>query len=134
MLNRDAILSALDWRREAVEVPEWGGTIYVREFSGADRDAFYLEVLRRKQHEGEGADVAGLTTWLLVRTLCDEQGNLLFAPEDEAALAAKAAAVLNRLFLKAMEINGLAADAADAAAKNLPSARGGATGSDSPAS
>ena len=35
-LTKEQILEAQDIQREEVEVPEWGGTVYVKSLSGAD--------------------------------------------------------------------------------------------------
>ena len=46
-LNREAILAAEDLPRELVEVPEWGGAVYVRALTGAERDQFEASKIGR---------------------------------------------------------------------------------------
>jgi hypothetical protein len=55
---------------------------------------------------------------LLVYTLCDDAGGLLFTEGDVDALAGREARVLFRLFKEALAINSLTDDAADADVKN----------------
>ncbi len=55
---------------------------------------------------------------LLVRCLCDEQGNRLFTEADTEALGAKSGAVLDRLFDVAFKANALGQYGIDAAKKN----------------
>ena len=39
-LSRDQILEADDLKTEEIEVPEWNGSVVVRELRGRERDAF----------------------------------------------------------------------------------------------
>ena len=39
LLSKSAILCANDLQTEDVDVPEWGGTVRVRSFTGRERDA-----------------------------------------------------------------------------------------------
>lgn len=107
MLNKDAIFAAADMPTEAVACPEWGGTVHVRTMSGTERDAFEASMLDAK---GKGvSNLANIRARLLVRTLCDEGGNRLFADADADALGTKSAKVLDRLFDVAQRVNGLGA-------------------------
>ena len=51
LLSKTAILCANDLQTEDVEVPEWGGAVRVRSFTGRERDAFEASMVR-----GEGKD------------------------------------------------------------------------------
>lgn len=51
LLSKSAILCANDLQTEDVEVPEWGGAVRVRSFTGRERDAFEASMVR-----GEGKD------------------------------------------------------------------------------
>ena len=51
LLSKTAILAAQDLQTEDVEVPEWGGAVRVRSFTGRERDAFEAGMIR-----GEGRD------------------------------------------------------------------------------
>ena len=51
LLSKTAILTANDLQTEDVEVPEWGGAVRVRSFTGRERDAFEASMVR-----GEGKD------------------------------------------------------------------------------
>src|SRR5213075_2335705 len=77
-----------------VNVPEWGGDVYVRTMYGTERDAWEFAIL------GQDGKVSpeNFRAHLLVRTLADEQGNRLFADADAAALSAKAGPTLARLY------------------------------------
>ena len=45
VLSKAQILSAEDLGRELVEVPEWGGAVYVQAMSGLGRDAYESSIL-----------------------------------------------------------------------------------------
>ena len=49
LLSKTAILAAQDLQTEDVEVPEWGGAVRVRSFTGRERDVFEAGMIR-----GEG--------------------------------------------------------------------------------
>ena len=51
LLSKTAILCANDLQTEDVDVPEWGGVVRVRSFTGRERDAFEASMVR-----GEGKD------------------------------------------------------------------------------
>ena len=112
VLDRGAILGATDLPLERVEVPEWGGAVYLRTMTGTERDAFDAEVLSADDRH------VNARARLVVRVLVGEDGARLFADEEAAALGAKSAAVLNRLFDVACRLNGFGADAAEESEKN----------------
>lgn len=105
MLTRDAILSLSDLKREPVEVPEWGGTVYVRSMSGAERRQFFVHLGK------DELTSAHMVAWCA----CDENGNRLFTDEDVEALSKKHGRALDRIANAALKFNGLAAEAEDEA-------------------
>jgi len=46
LLSKTAILAANDLKSEDIEVPEWGGAVRVRSFTGRERDAFEASMVR----------------------------------------------------------------------------------------
>lgn len=109
-LTRDQILAVNDVQIEAVAVPEWGGTIYVRGMSGTERDAFESSIVeirgksRKMNFENVRARLASLT-------VCDADGNRLFTEQDIKVLGTKSAGVLQRVFKIAQRLSGLTDDA-----------------------
>lgn len=98
-LDRDSILSRRELHREEIQVPEWGGSAFVRMMTGAERDRFdslhanYKDVLR------------DFRARVLVFTVCDAEGNLLFTEADIPGLGALPSNALNRLMAAAVRIN-----------------------------
>lgn len=120
-LTRDAILKAADLKIEAVDVPEWGGTVYVRNISGAARDQF--EGSRYRFIDGKPEIVHENTrARLLAMCLCDEQGNLLFFEEDIAELGRKSGTALDACYEVATRLSGLRPKDVEEKLKNFSAA------------
>lgn len=127
LLSKSAILGAQDLPHEDVPVPAWGGTVRVRTMTGAERDAFRASVAAA---EGEsGVPIGQFSAALLVATCVDESGACLFTASDMAALQAKSAAALDAPAAVAMRLNGLGANAVQAAEKNSVSGQSEDSGS-----
>lgn len=103
ILTKDSIISSNDLPRERVSVPEWGGDVFIRTMSGADRDAFEASL------SDENRRMKNIRARLVALTLCDETGIRLFSDEDVDQLGAKSASVLDRLFSISQRINKLGA-------------------------
>jgi hypothetical protein len=118
ILNRDAILSSQDLPKELVSVPEWGGEVYVRALTGAERDQFEASMIEQRGKK-QSLNMANIRAKLAAMTICDEQGKRLFTDADVHALAGKSASALNRVFEAARRLSGLAEDDVDELAKGL---------------
>ena len=46
LLSKTEILTANDLQTEDVEVPEWGGAVRVRSFTGREREPFEVSMVR----------------------------------------------------------------------------------------
>ena len=117
MLTREMILGAVDLPREAVVVPEWGGEVWVRGLSGAERDAYEASVLEMKGR-GYTIRLENARAKLASLAMCDEQGKRLFLDADVHALGGKSAAALNRVFEVASRLSGLGERDIEELAKN----------------
>lgn len=117
-LTKDQILEADDLHSVQVEVPEWGGTVFVRSMTGADRDAFETSMVSVNPDGSRSPDMRNLRSKLVALTLVDEAGNRLFDVADIPRLALKSSAALERVFEAAQRLNGLGAKAEEDAVKN----------------
>jgi hypothetical protein len=106
LLTRDMILKADNLRTEEVPVPEWGGSVLVRELRGRERDEWEasLAVQRGKQMV---PDVANMRAKLVARSVVGEDGEPVFTQQDVAALGELSAAALDRVFEVASRLSGL---------------------------
>lgn len=112
-LTKDQILAANDVNLLKINVPEWGGDVYIRVMTVGERDAYENEWQRKKD-----TGVDDFRTKFLVRCLVDEKGNRLFDNGDVQRLAEKSARVMNRVWLAAMEHNNLSDASIEELAKN----------------
>ncbi|HEX6880944.1 MAG TPA: phage tail assembly chaperone [Terriglobales bacterium] len=121
VLGREEILAADDIRIELVQVPEWGGVVYIRTLSGTQRER-YVESIRKVTGHGKKQSVeivlAESGAKLAAQTICDEKGTLLFSEMDVKALGKKSSKALQRIIDAAAKLNGLD-DEAEEEAKNV---------------
>jgi hypothetical protein len=106
-LDRNAILNASVGEIVTVPVPEWGGDVCLRPLSGAEVSVIYGKDMPSEQ----------VTQALVVASICDESGARLFTNEDAPALFAKSYSSLQPIITKALEINRMTKESADAAKK-----------------
>ena len=113
------ILAAKDCQPIAVNVPQWDGDVHIAVMSGTERDTYEHYLLSRMKGD-KLVDSRGLKKKLLSLTLCDESGARLCNENGDAdRLFGKSSDVLQRLFEKSQELNGLSEEAVDETAKNL---------------
>lgn len=127
ILTRAEILAADDIPRELVEVPEWGGSVYVRGLTAMERSEFenlMLGLENRRIKVGKSDDMTIQMDMRVLRVrlsaLCmvDEKGNRLFGDDEVEALGRKSADALNRIFVVAQRLSGMASDDVEDAAGN----------------
>lgn len=99
MLSKDQIFSLDDSPRVEVEIPEWGGSVYVKTMSARERDRFEAEHLK--------APTKDIRARLAVGCVCDVDGVLMFGPADVEILTNKSAKALDRIFSVALKLNGI---------------------------
>lgn len=120
-LSRDAILAVDDVQYEDVEVPEWGGRVRVKSLTGRERDALEASMIVGK---GKNANVNmnNLRAKLVGRSVVDEDGKRLFSDDDIAALGAKSAAALTRVYEVAQRLSGITQEDVEELTKNSETA------------
>lgn len=106
ILTRDAILEVQDIEIELVEVPEWGGAVYVKGMTTAERGKVETAVVH-KRGKKISTNMAILRETIAAYSVCDEDGNLIFTPADVKQLAKKSAAALDRIFSVARRLSGM---------------------------
>jgi hypothetical protein len=111
ILTKDAILAADDLPKERVNVPEWGGDVFVRTMTGTDRDSFEASLI------GNDGRLENVRARLVSLTICSESGERLFSDDEIASLGSKSAKALDRLFSVSQRLNGIGAEQVEAAKK-----------------
>ena len=105
---------------ELVEVPEWGGAVYVRALTGAERDQFEASIVEQRGRDVR-MNMRNIRAKLVALTVVDEDGQRIFTDDDVAALGGKSAAALDRLFAVAQRLSGLSMEDVEELAKNSES-------------
>jgi hypothetical protein len=96
------ILAADDRRIEPVDVPEWGGRVYVRTMTAEDRERYDDLIL---DDDGKFSGQGRVMASLLACTCCGPDGTTLFTADQAKALAAKSAAAVVRVYQAAAALN-----------------------------
>ncbi len=123
-LTREAIFAAEDLKKECVDVPEWGGCVYVHEMSATEFSAF------NAPQDEEGGGIRAMIRGVAA-SVRDEKGRPLFtAPEDLEALGGKSLDVLKRVHEVVLRVNGITAEADEAAVGNSGAAPSDSSSSD----
>lgn len=103
---RDRILSADDRKKEAVFVPQWGLTVFVRTLSGAERDDWEASIVQQKG-KATTYDLRNIRARLVCKCIVDESGKRVFSDHEAEVLGEKSAAALDLLFTVAQRLNAL---------------------------
>lgn len=127
-LSRDQILKADDCKIISVPVPEWGGEVSVKTFSGEDRDL--LELLQISDNAAQRTQrQANWRARVASMTICDEQGTRLFTDRDIAALGKKSGVALQRVYEAAISLNAIRPEDIEELTKNSNGDPSGVSGS-----
>lgn len=104
MLTKEAILTADDLPREKVNVPQWGGDVWVRALTAQEATEFGLAITE------DGKDNSNCQAELAVKTIVNEEGVRLFNDGDAIALGNKSRIAVNTVFEIAQRLSGLDAE------------------------
>lgn len=102
MLTRDQILAA-SLKQIEVDVPEWGGSVMLRELTADDAITLQEEMKRMQETEGQ----QGIRELAIVLCAVGEDGERLFTVDDMPELRRKSNEVINRLGGAAWDLVGL---------------------------
>ena len=130
ILSRIEILDANDLQREKIEVPEWGGSVYVQTINGFERDAFESRCIAARKNGS--LDTKLLKAQLVILSLFDAEGKRIFSENDINDLNRKSSKVIDDLFTVAQRISGLSDDDVEELKGNSEAVPSGASGSSSP--
>jgi hypothetical protein len=121
-LNKEQILQASDIQLKEVDVPEWGGSVYVKGMTGTERDKFESSIIEMRGSQ-QRVNMIDVRAKLACYTICDESGKRLFTDNEVKELAKKSASALQRVFDVAQKLSGIGADDVDSLLKNSESAQ-----------
>lgn len=112
-LTKVQIIDSKDIKMEKVFVPEWAdgdleAYVMVKALSAKEQDEFDKTIIKETKG-GTGKPKVDLTNYRAKRAafcLCDDDGNLLFTPEEIPALAEKSSIALTRVLTVDKRLNG----------------------------
>lgn len=102
-LTREDVLGADDLKREPVDAPEWGGTVWVQELSAADAMEYDVWIFENK--EDRASIMKGMNAMMVMLCACNEEGERLFSNTDLAEINSKAPEPVARIARAAFSIN-----------------------------
>jgi len=108
-LSRSDILNATSrLKTETIELPEWGGSVVVRELTGAERDAWEASIITSDGAQSPET-MRNVRAKLIVKTIIDDEGELLFTDDDIDRVGALSGSTLNKIFEVACRLSALTA-------------------------
>jgi hypothetical protein len=96
MLSKEEILSITDKATKEIEIPEWNGSVYVKGMTFEDQD--YISSLGEDNNQNQK---------LLIKFVCDADGNPLFTEEDIPALKKKSVQAFKRIIKEVTSFNSM---------------------------
>lgn len=110
-LSAEAILGSDDLEYRDVPVPEWGGTVRVRELPGTERDKFEQQFVGKDGASVRAEGMEGFRSRLAAASIVDEHGKPLFRSAAETKrLGEKSARALQRVCDVALELSKMSED------------------------
>ena len=115
-LTKKDIQSVEDRKTQMVDVPEWGGIVFVKTLSGSERDKIESRIWQEAKDKGVASDVRAM---FVVAAAVDGAGKKLFDDSDIKWLSEKSAIALDRVADAVRKLAGMMVDSIDDAEKNL---------------
>ena len=114
LLNKEQIKNAKDLQYEEISTDEWGkgSVVRIRSWTGKDRNAMEQEWLKKDNN------TTGFKEKMIVISVVDDKGDLIFTDKDVSWLSGKSAAPIDRIAIAVMRMNGLSGTDVDDAVKN----------------
>lgn len=132
-LTRQQLDAVNDLKTKDVEVPEWGGTVRLRELSAKDRSLIEATTIGAR---GQGVEIRveafkTLKQRVVAASLIDDNGNRLYKENEVGFLAQKSGQVVERLFQIVQDLSGMTEEAVKDAEGNSEGTGTDSSGSDS---
>ena len=117
-LSASEILNLDDRKVVRVSVPGWPGDVYMRVVSGVQRDKVETMIGRATAKVNDIDGIRRGVMTLVVMSVCDAAGNLLFTEADIPALVKKSAPALDVLMHEAQRVSAILDDDIEELVKN----------------
>lgn len=123
-LSREQLLKPVQIPREEVELPELGGSVWVKGMSASDRSKFEKD-FQTSSGKSNKRKMAEVRERLLVACCCDENGTRMFTYDDVTELGKQSIQVVERIVNVAQRLCGMTNDDVEQMAKNSEATEGG---------
>lgn len=118
-LTAEQILgTAGNLRRERVDVPEWGGHVFVRELTGKERDEYETSIVSIGPDGQPKMHSENMRAKLAALSIVNESGERVFTTKQAAALGDLSAAALDRVLDTAKTLSRIGEDELEAVGKD----------------
>jgi len=119
MLSREQILNKVDIEIKEIPVPEWGGSIFIRQLSRGEQDTYLKRQYgdtrlkqdsKARNQEISAVNIYGHDAYLCVCGICNEDGTPVFKQTDVEDLKKKNGMVIGRIAVEIVKFSGMASD------------------------
>jgi hypothetical protein len=102
-LSKAALLAAANQTKlEPLELPELGGTVYVKAMTAGEREQFEQDMTSNDLVKSKKVRAT-----VFANSVTDENGNRLFTSDDIDSINSLPASIVSKVFDKSNEINGI---------------------------
>lgn len=102
-LSKAALLAAANQTKlEPLELPELGGTVYVKAMTAGEREQFEQDMTSNDLVKSKKVRAT-----VFANSVTDENGNRLFTPDDIDSINSLPASIVSKVFDKSNELNGI---------------------------
>jgi hypothetical protein len=116
-LTRDAMLAPIEVPREEVELPELGGSVWIKGMTASDRSKFERE-FQTSSGKRSKRRMDEIRERLVIACVCNEDGTLLLTERDIEAIGRQPIGVIERIVDVAQRLCGMSNADVEAMAKN----------------
>lgn len=116
-LTKDMIFKAQDIETVELQIPEWGGAVFVRGMTGHERDK-YESSLYQQRGKNQQLNLRNARTKMVVLCTVDQEGKRIFDDKEIGRLSQKSARAIDRIFDLARELSGMTDEDIDELTKN----------------
>lgn len=104
-LSREILLAPTGPRFVEVDIPELGGKVRVKSMTAAERGRFEAYFQNSGTGKNRAERLAKARERLVISSVVDENGNLLFTPADGEALSKQDVTILERICRASQELS-----------------------------
>lgn len=97
MISKETLLSSCKRKIEKVNVPLDGGHVFVRSMTAKERDDYELASLETGNNNSS-------RVMMLLHTVCDKDGELIFSEDDIALIGEMDGAIVQPIYNKAVDL------------------------------